>query len=87
MLPAEADGQRRPASHESAAMNEAPKMAFAHMGIFVVDVATMVDFYTRVLGFCITDRALIRGVNVVFLSRDPGRAPSDRARPRPRPGA
>jgi catechol 2,3-dioxygenase-like lactoylglutathione lyase family enzyme len=52
-------------------MNEAPRMAFAHMGIYVVDMATMVDFYSRVLGFCITDRALIRGVNVVFLSRDP----------------
>jgi catechol 2,3-dioxygenase len=52
-------------------MNEAPKMAFAHMGIYVIDIARMVDFYTRVLGFCITDRALIRGANVVFLSRDP----------------
>ena len=52
-------------------MNEAPRMAFAHMGIFVIDIAPMVDFYTRVLGFCITDRAPIRDVNVVFLSRDP----------------
>ena len=52
-------------------MNEAPKMAFAHMGIYVVGMARMVDFYTRVLGFCVTDRALIRGVNVTFLSRDP----------------
>ena len=48
-------------------MNQAPKMAFAHMGIYVVDMARMVDFYTRVLGFCVTDRALIRGVNVTFL--------------------
>ena len=46
-------------------------MAFAHMGIYVVDMAKMVNFYTGVLGLCITDRALIRGVNVVFLSRDP----------------
>ena len=52
-------------------MNEVPRMAFAHMGIFVIDVAVMVDFYTRALGFCVTDRALIRGVNVVFLSRNP----------------
>ena len=52
-------------------MSQAPRMAFAHMGIYVIDVAQMVDFYTRVLGFCITDRALIRGANVVFLSRDP----------------
>jgi len=35
-------------------MNEVPKMAFAHMGLFVVDMTPMVDFYTRVLGFCIT---------------------------------
>lgn len=41
------------------------------MGIYVIDIAQMVDFYTRMLGFCVTDRALIRGVNVVFLSRDP----------------
>ena len=52
-------------------MDEAPRMAFSHMGIYVVDIAAMVDFYTRVLGFCVTDRALIRGVNVAFLSRDP----------------
>jgi len=52
-------------------MNEVPKMAFAHMGLFVVDMTPMVDFYTRVLGFCITDRAAIRGVNFVFLSRNP----------------
>lgn len=52
-------------------MSEAPKMAFAHMGVYVVDMAPMVAFYTGDLGFCITDRALIRGVNVVFLSRDP----------------
>jgi len=52
-------------------VDEAPRMAFSHMGIYVVDIAAMVDFYTRVLGFCVTDRALIRGVNVAFLSRDP----------------
>lgn len=37
-------------------MNEAPRMAFAHMGIYVIDIAKMADFYTRVLGFAITDR-------------------------------
>ena len=52
-------------------MNEAPQMAFAHMGIYVIDTAQMVGFYTRVLGFCITDRALICGANVVFLRWDP----------------
>lgn len=52
-------------------MREVPKMAFAHIGIYVADMAAMVDFYTRVLGFSITDRAQIRGVSIVFLSRDP----------------
>ncbi|CAM3950410.1 VOC family protein [Roseateles saccharophilus] len=52
-------------------MNDLPKMALAHFGIYVVDMAVMADFYTRVLGFSITDRAEIRGANLVFLSRNP----------------
>jgi catechol 2,3-dioxygenase-like lactoylglutathione lyase family enzyme len=56
---------------EEAVMSEAPKMAFAHMGIYVTDVAKMVDFYARVLGFCVTDRARIRDADLVFLSRNP----------------
>jgi catechol 2,3-dioxygenase-like lactoylglutathione lyase family enzyme len=68
-------------------MNQAPKMAFAHMGIYVVDMARMVDFYTRVLGFCVTDRALIRGVNVTFLSRDPDEHHQIVLVPGPRSGA
>ena len=52
-------------------MREAPRMAFAHMGIYVTDTAKMEDFYTRVLGFSVTDRAKIRGADVVFLSRNP----------------
>jgi catechol 2,3-dioxygenase-like lactoylglutathione lyase family enzyme len=46
-------------------------MAFSHMGIFVTDMARMVEFYTNILGFSVTDRAQIRGANVVFLSRNP----------------
>lgn len=52
-------------------MREAPRMAFAHMGIYVCNMALMLDFYSRVLGFSVTDRAQIRGDNVVFLSRNP----------------
>lgn len=48
-----------------------PRMAFAHMGVYVTDIAKMEDFYAHVLGFSITDRARIRGVDVVFLSRNP----------------
>jgi catechol 2,3-dioxygenase len=36
-------------------------MAFAHMGMYVTDLTKMEDFYMRVLGFSVTDRANIRG--------------------------
>lgn len=52
-------------------MDQAPRMAFSHIGLFVADMTTMVSFYTAVLGFSITDQAQIRGANVVFLSRNP----------------
>src|SRR6185503_11839465 len=52
-----------------------PEFAFSHMGMFVADVARMEDFYTRVMGFTVTDRGDLetpRGkVFLVFLSRDP----------------
>ena len=46
-------------------------MTFAHMGIFVSNIDSMLDFYSRVLGFSVTDRARIREADVVFLSRNP----------------
>lgn len=46
-------------------------MAFSHIGLYVADMSTMVRFYSDVLGFCVTDRAHIRGADVVFLSRNP----------------
>lgn len=52
-------------------MDQAPRMAFSHIGLYVADISTMVSFYTGVLGFSITDQAQIRGANVVFLSRNP----------------
>lgn len=52
-------------------MDPAPRMAFSHMGLYVTDMRRMVDFYTSVLGFAVTDEAPIRGVDVVFLSRSP----------------
>ena len=52
-----------------------PGLSFSHLGIFVADLAAMEDFYTRVLGFTVTDRGDLdtrRGtVTLVFLSRDP----------------
>jgi catechol-2,3-dioxygenase len=45
------------------------------MGMFVADPARMEDFYTRVLGFAVTDRGALETaqgkVDLVFLSRDP----------------
>lgn len=52
-------------------MTAAPRFAFAHIGIYVADPAAMVDFYTRVLGLAVTDRARIRGADLTFLSRNP----------------
>jgi catechol-2,3-dioxygenase len=41
------------------------------MGIFVTDPGRMEDFYTRVLGFAVTDRGPLGSLTLVFLSRDP----------------
>ncbi len=52
-----------------------PRIAFSHFGLFVTDLAKMEDFYTRFMGFIVTDRGPLeasgRVVNLVFLSRDP----------------
>ncbi|MCD6041128.1 MAG: bphC2, partial [Burkholderiales bacterium] len=42
-----------------------------HMGIYVADLARMEDFYTRVLGFAVTDRGELGALTIVFLSLDP----------------
>jgi catechol 2,3-dioxygenase len=52
-------------------MHEVPRMSFAHMGIYVSNIELMLDFYSRVLGFSVTDRARVRDADVVFLSRNP----------------
>jgi catechol 2,3-dioxygenase-like lactoylglutathione lyase family enzyme len=51
-------------------MTSVPEFSFSHMGIYVTDPARMEDFYTRVLGFAVTDRGLLGSVSLVFLSRD-----------------
>lgn len=52
---------------------KAPEMAFSHMGMYVTNLGKMADFYTRVLGFSITDEGSSPriGRDFVFLSRDP----------------
>jgi catechol 2,3-dioxygenase-like lactoylglutathione lyase family enzyme len=52
-------------------MTSVPEFSFSHMGIYVTDPARMEDFYTRVLGFAVTDRGLLGSVSLIFLSRDP----------------
>lgn len=47
-------------------------LSFSHVGIFVTDIHRMVDFYTRFLGFAVSDRApRDGGGEIVFLTRDP----------------
>jgi catechol-2,3-dioxygenase len=52
-------------------MSSVPSFAFSHMGMFVADATRMEDFYTRVLGFTVTDRGELGSTRLVFLSRDP----------------
>ena len=48
-----------------------PKVTLRHVGIFVTDIDKVVDFYTGVLGFSISDRGPFRGEEIAFLTRDP----------------
>lgn len=50
---------------------QAPNLMFSHMGLSVRNIDTMEDFYTRVLGFTVTDRGEAGGMQLVFLSRSP----------------
>ncbi len=56
-------------------MSNAPTISFSHIGIYVRDIARMETFYTRFLGFTVTDRGDLDTPNgkvgLVFLSRDP----------------
>lgn len=47
-------------------------LTLSHVGIHVVDVPRMVDFYTGFLGFAVSDRGPARGGGeIVFMTRDP----------------
>jgi catechol 2,3-dioxygenase-like lactoylglutathione lyase family enzyme len=56
-------------------MARVPELAFSHFGFFVRDLERMADFYSRVLGFAISDRGELDTphgrVSLVFLTRDP----------------
>ena len=53
------------------AKKTAPNLKFSHMGLSVKDIGKMETFYTRALGFTVTDRGEAAGMQIVFLSRDP----------------
>ena len=46
-------------------------LSMSHIGLYVHDLPTMEEFYTRVLGFTVTDRGKARGADIVFTSWDP----------------
>jgi len=46
-------------------------MRFSHVGLFCKSLESMVDFYTRAMGFVITDRGRLPHAELCFLSRDP----------------
>lgn len=46
-------------------------VSFSHCGIFVIDIDRMVEFYTRFLGFVLTDRGRVGHGEFAFLTRDP----------------
>ena len=47
-------------------------ISFSHCGFYVTDIDRMVDFYTRFLGFVVSDRGTSsQGGEIAFLTRDP----------------
>jgi catechol-2,3-dioxygenase len=52
-------------------MTMAFSLTLSHVGLFVTDIARMADFYSRFLGFAISDRGPNPHGEIVFLTRDP----------------
>jgi len=50
-----------------------PSVMFSHFGINCDDADKLEDFYTRVLGFCVSDHGLFRGDKdrIIFMTRRP----------------
>ncbi len=49
-----------------------PQVKLTHMGLWVHDLDRMVDFYTRLYGFLVSDRGEARGSRIAFLTLDAG---------------
>ncbi len=54
-------------------MSRPISISFSHCGFYVMDLDRMVDFYTRFLGFIVSDRGTMTsgGGQIAFLTRDP----------------
>lgn len=48
-----------------------PDVTLRHVGMYVTDIEAVVDFYTNILGFFVTDRGPFQGEEIAFLTRDP----------------
>jgi catechol 2,3-dioxygenase len=46
-------------------------LSFSHCGIFVTNLDRMVEFYTRFLGFVVSDRGRVGASEFAFVTRDP----------------
>ena len=46
-------------------------LTLSHFGMFVTDINRMVEFYTRFLGFAVSDRGPNPNGEIVFMTRDP----------------
>ena len=52
-------------------MDQIAGATFSHCGIFVTDLDRMVGFYTKYLGFVVTDRGKLGTFEAAFLTRNP----------------
>lgn len=53
-------------------MGQKFSLDISHFGLYVTDVERMVDFYTRMFGFVVSDRGdSSAGTSIVFMTRDP----------------
>ena len=48
-----------------------PDVTLRHVGLYVTDIDAIVDFYSDVLGFIVSDRGPFQGEEIAFLTRDP----------------
>jgi catechol-2,3-dioxygenase len=64
------DNAMAQAAQATSNAKERVPLSMSHIGIYVRDIAAMEDFYTRVLGFTVTDRGQVRGNDIVFTSWD-----------------